>query len=132
MRILVADNQPKVRRALRVLLEHQPGLEVVGEAVDGEELLAQLESTSPDLVLLHWRLRGWSAADSLSGLREAYPALAVIVLSGHPEVNEASLAAGADAFVSKADPPELLLEAIAGLIGEENGAVASAATPTDE
>jgi len=132
MRILVADNQPKVRQALRVLLEHQPGLEVVGEVSDGKDLLAQVEVAYPDLVLLHWRLRGWSAVNSLSDLREVHPDLAVIVLSGHPEVEQAALAAGADAFVSKADPPELLLEAIARVKRAKNAAVASAATLTDE
>ena len=113
MRILVADNQPKVRQALRVLLEQQPGLEVVGEVSDGKDLFAQVEAARADLVLLHWRLRGWSGDDSLPDLRETHPDLAVIVLSGHPEVEETALMAGADAFVSKADPPERLLEAIA-------------------
>jgi DNA-binding NarL/FixJ family response regulator len=65
-------------------------------------------------------------------LREAYPGLAVIVLSGHPEVEEAAVAAGADAFVSKADPPEVLLDAIAGVKREEDTMTASAATLTDE
>jgi DNA-binding NarL/FixJ family response regulator len=132
MRILLADNQPKVRHALRVLLEHQPGLKVVGEVTDGADLVARIEATRPDIVLLHWRLRGWSAVDSLSSLREAYPDPAVIVLSGHPEVEDAALAAGADAFVSKADPPEKLLEAIAGVKREEHTTTASAATLADE
>ena len=43
MRILLADGQPRVRFAMRVLLERQPGVEVVGEAVDAEDLLAQAE-----------------------------------------------------------------------------------------
>ena len=63
MRILVADNQPKVRYALRVLLEHQPGLEVVGEVADGAALLAQVKATHPDVVLLHWRLRDRACPD---------------------------------------------------------------------
>ena len=140
MRILLADNQPKVRHALRVLLEHQPEYQIVGEVADGDDLLAQITTTGPDLVLLHWRLRGWSAADpsacpgqgSLRGLREAFPGLAFIVLSGHPEVEDAALAAGADAFVSKADPPESLLEVIAGVKREQNTMTAPVATLIDE
>jgi DNA-binding NarL/FixJ family response regulator len=54
MRIKVADNQPRVRHALRVLLEHQPGLEVVGEVADGGVLLPQVKAARPDMVLLHW------------------------------------------------------------------------------
>jgi DNA-binding NarL/FixJ family response regulator len=112
VRIFLAEGQPKVRQALRVLLEHQPGLEIVGEVADGADLLAQVEATRPDILLLHWQLRGWPAVDSLSSLRQAYPGLTVIILSGHPEVEEAVMAAGADAFVSKTDPAEQLLAAI--------------------
>lgn len=112
MRILLADDQPKVRFALRVLLERQPGLKVVGEAVDAENLLVRAEATHPDLVLLGWELPGLAAVDSLSALRKICPELFVIALSGRPEARRAALAAGADAFVSKTDPPERLLAAI--------------------
>ena len=53
-----------------------------------------------------------AAEDLLMALRAACPALAVIVLSGQPEAEGSALAAGADAFVSKADPPEQVLAAI--------------------
>ena len=112
MRILLADDQPKVRFALRVLLEQQPRLEIAGEAVDGEHLLAQVEATCPDLVLLGWELPGLAAVGALPALRRRCPDLRVIALSGLPEACRAALAAGADAFVSKAEPPERLLAAI--------------------
>jgi DNA-binding NarL/FixJ family response regulator len=112
LRILLADSQPKVRFALRVLLENQTGLEVVGEIDDTGDLLAKTEAVSPDLVLLHWRMNGFVAADVLPELRAVCPGLHVIVLSARPEARAAALAAGADAFVSKVDPPERLLAAI--------------------
>jgi len=113
MRILLADNQPKVRFALRVLLEQHAGHEVEGEAVDAEGLLAQVELACPDLVLFAWGLPGRAAADLLLALRELCPDTFVIALSGRPEARRAALAAGADGFVSKTDPPERLLAAIA-------------------
>jgi DNA-binding NarL/FixJ family response regulator len=112
MRILLADHQSKIRFALRTLLEQQPGLEIVGEAVDVEELLAQTEVAAPDLVLLDWKLRGLTVVDLLPALRRICPGLTVIALSGRPEERQAALDAGADAFVSKIDPPERLLAAI--------------------
>ena len=112
MRILLADDQPRVRFALRVLLEQQPGFEVVGKAADAQDLLVQVQATYPDLVLLGWELPGLAATDSLSALRGICPHLVVIALSGRPEARRAAMAAGADAFVSKADPPERLLAAI--------------------
>jgi DNA-binding NarL/FixJ family response regulator len=112
VRVLIADGQSKVRFALRVLLERQPGFEVVGEAVYAQDLLTQVEASQPELVLLDWELSGLAQAGSLSALREACPGSHVIALSGRPEARQAALDAGADAFVSKIDPPERLLAAI--------------------
>jgi DNA-binding NarL/FixJ family response regulator len=84
MHILLADDQPKVRFALRALLELEPGVRVVGEAVDVEELLARTEATCPDLVLLDWELPGLAAEGSLSALRGVCPGVSVIALSGMP------------------------------------------------
>lgn len=112
MHILLADDQAKVRFALRVLLERQPGLEVVGEAASAEELLALMVADCPQLVLLGWELPGLARIGSVSALRDVCPGLSVIALSGRPEACRVALAAGADAFVSKSDPPECLLASI--------------------
>jgi DNA-binding NarL/FixJ family response regulator len=112
MRILLADDQPRVRFALRVLLERQPGFEIIGEAIDADDLLGQAEKTCPDLVLLGWELPGLAMAGSLSNLRQLCPSVSVIALSGRPEARRPALIAGVDAFISKSDPPERLLAAI--------------------
>jgi DNA-binding NarL/FixJ family response regulator len=112
MRILIADDQPKVRFALRVALERQPGSKTVGEATDTADLLAQARSVCPDLLLLDWDLPEMSTPELLTELRRICRCLKVIVLSEKSEVEQAALAVGADTFVSKADPPEHLLKAI--------------------
>lgn len=112
MRVLVADNQAKVRSALRLLLEHQPDVETLGEAVDATGLLDWVKATHPDLVLLDWELPGLPPDTLLSLLRSHHPGLHVIALSGRPETGQAALRAGADAFVSKGDPPEVLITTI--------------------
>lgn len=122
MRILLAEDQPKVRYALRVLLERQAGFEIVGEIDDAKDLITQAEATCPDLVLLNWELPGLAAVGPLSALREAcHTPLVVIALSGRPEARSASQAAGVDAFVSKVDPPERLLAAIDGCERKQHG-----------
>ena len=124
MRVLLADDQLKVRLALKLLLEQEPGVHVVGEAVEARELLVQVAADCPDLVLLDWGLPEMAAEELLVALREVCPALVVIVLSGQPEAGEHAVAAGAHAFVSKTDPPEQLLAAIeaAGQAGaQESG-----------
>jgi DNA-binding NarL/FixJ family response regulator len=115
MRIILADNQPKVRLALQLLLGQEEEISVVGEAANDEGLFAQIEKTHPDLVLLDWDLPGVPMVDLLSALNSTYPALSVIALSWRLEIEYAALDAGADAFVSKADPPEKLLAAIFSL-----------------
>jgi DNA-binding NarL/FixJ family response regulator len=112
MRILLADQEANVRFGLRTLLERQPGMQVVGEAAKFEALSAQVKATCPDLVLLDWNLPGIAADELLSTLQNTHPDLSVLVLSGQPEARRVALAAGADAFVGKTDPPEQLLAAI--------------------
>jgi len=112
MRVLLADDQSKVRSALRLVLEQQPGVSILGEAVDITGLLDWVRVTCPDVVLLDWELPGLGADRLLPTLRELCPRLKVIALSGRPEARQAALAAGVDAFVSKGDPPERLLAAV--------------------
>jgi two-component system response regulator DesR len=111
MRILLADDEDHVRFALQVLLEAQPGLHVVAEAVDAAELLAQAASSRPDVVLLDWELPGLTMSATLPVLRRLSPGVRILVLSGRPEAKRVALAAGADAFISKSHPPEQLLAA---------------------
>jgi DNA-binding NarL/FixJ family response regulator len=112
MRILLADNRPKTRFALRTLLKQRTGVQVVGEATDAKDLLAQMAQARPDVVLLDWRLRGMAVGELVDALRELCAKLYVIVLDGRPEMEQAALAAGANAFVSKIEPPDHLLAAI--------------------
>jgi DNA-binding NarL/FixJ family response regulator len=114
MRVLLADDQAKVRSALRLLLEQQPDLKVLGEAVDAQGLLDWVSAVCPDVVLLDWELPGLQRSDALSILRARCPHLKVIALSGQPEARQAALAGGADAFVSKGDFPERLLTTLRG------------------
>ena len=109
MRILLADDQKKVRSALRLLLEEQPDLEILGEAMDTTGLLDWVKAAHPDLVLLDWELPGLPAVALLPLLHFHQPGLRVIALSGRPEARRAALEAGVNAFVSKGDPPERLL-----------------------
>ena len=117
VRILVADNDARVRSALQTLLKQEPGL-VIGECSDLESLVVQIKEFKPDLVLLDWELRGRPATALLFAAHAADYRPKTIVLSGRPESEQAALDAGADAFVSKADPPERLLDTLRKLVSE--------------
>lgn len=111
MRVLIAENQSKVRFALRVTLERQSGLASVSEVVDANELISQAEVMHPDLVLLDWDLPEMDAAQTLRALCKVCPQLFVIAL-GRDESREQALRQGADVFVSKRESPDELLAAI--------------------
>jgi len=112
MRILLADDQAKVRSALRLLLEEQADLQVLGEAVDTTGLLDWVNVVCPDVLLLDWELPGSQPGARLAALRARCPGMMVIAMSGRPEARRQALAAGVDAFVSKGDPPEALLRTL--------------------
>jgi two-component system, NarL family, invasion response regulator UvrY len=114
MRVFLVDDQIQVRLALRKLFKHRLNMQVVGEAVDARNLGMELEAARPDLLLLDWSVLGPRPDEVLPTLRARYPHLPMIVMSGQPEVRRAALAAGADAFISKTDPPDQLLAALTG------------------
>ena len=109
MDILLADDQPEVRSALRLLLEQETLVRIVGEAETAPQMLDAVRNVHPDAILVDWELPGLSLPDNLSAIRRICPSAWIIALSSHPEVRQAALKAGADAFVCKGDPAEQLL-----------------------
>jgi DNA-binding NarL/FixJ family response regulator len=112
LRILLADDQERVRYALRALLRQQPGWKIIGEAENARDLLALAEVLDPDLVLLDWNLSDTPGEKVLSSLRRINHNLTVIVLSGQVEVKNLALEAGTNAFHCKANPPDQLVKMI--------------------
>lgn len=112
MEVLLADDQPQVRSALRLLLEQEPEIKVIGEVDNANDLLASAQSTKPDLLLLDWELPGMSNTDTVPALRRYCPCLAIVALSGHLEARKMALAAGVEGFVSKGHPPDELLNVL--------------------
>jgi DNA-binding NarL/FixJ family response regulator len=115
-RILLADDDLRVRSALRTLLQQEPGQIVLRESSDVTSLAIQIQEFQPDLVLLDWELPGRPAAAVLLAWHSLARHPKVIVLSRRPESETSAMAAGADAFVSKGEPPERLLRAFRELV----------------
>ena len=114
LRLVIADDEAMVRRGLRMLVELEPGLEVVGEAADGREAVQLARRARPDLVLMDIRmpeLDGLSAARQVLALPHAPRVLMLTTFDDDENVYEA-LRIGTSGFLLKASPPEQLLEAI--------------------
>jgi DNA-binding NarL/FixJ family response regulator len=114
IRVFIADDHPIVRQGLRRIVEGDAGLAISGEAGDAEGLLAGLETSATDLVLLDVSMPGGQFLDTLGTVRKRYPTIRVLVLSVHPEDQWAmrALRAGAAGYLTKDHSPDQLLEAI--------------------
>lgn len=109
MRIILADPNEKTLWALKTLLDEEPGIEVIGEVVWAQQLQEMAATTGCDLVLLDRRLPGSETEDLIAGLHALEPKPIVIVMSSDTEDGRYMLKAGADAFLSKGEGPDWML-----------------------
>jgi DNA-binding NarL/FixJ family response regulator len=114
LRIVLADDHAIVRQGLRLLIDSQPEMRVVGEAADGEDVLAQTRALKPDIVVMDISMPGMNGLLATRALKQAQPEVAIIVLTRHDEDTylEELLRAGASGYVLKQSAPPALLQAI--------------------
>ena len=112
--VLIVDDHPVVRQGLRVLLEVQDGIEVAGEADDGDTALALAAARAPDVILLDLKLPGRDGIAVLTELKARDSAARVLVLTSATDPASASLAmrSGAAGVVYKDVDPDALVRAI--------------------
>jgi DNA-binding NarL/FixJ family response regulator len=110
--VVLADGDADVRWALRLLLTHDLDMQVVGEVADAADLWPQVQQTRPDLLVLDWGMLGARSGAAMERLRFLSPGLQVIAISERAEASRQVLAAGADAFVCKADAPEQMVNTL--------------------
>ena len=114
IRVLIVDGHQLLRMGLCALIEKQPDMQVVGEAVRRAEALALAASNHPDVILLDIELGNEDGLDLLSELREKGNGARVLILTGVKDVEKHRRAAklGAAGLVLKEQPAEVLLKAI--------------------
>nr|WP_277351450.1 response regulator transcription factor [Microbispora sp. CL1-1] len=110
----MAEDQSMVRGALASLLGLEPDIEVVGEAADGEEVIAVAEATRPDIALLDIEMPGRDGISAAEQLRRRVPGCRVVILTtfGRPGYLRRAMEAGAVAFLVKDSPASELAAAI--------------------
>jgi DNA-binding NarL/FixJ family response regulator len=115
-RVLIADDQPLMRTGFRMILNAEPDIEVVGEAVDGLEAVEQAARVRPDVVLMDIRMPrmdGIEATRRLAGAEAQDPTRVLILTTFDLDEHVLSaLRAGASGFLLKDAPPEDLVDAI--------------------
>jgi DNA-binding NarL/FixJ family response regulator len=112
-RILIADDEALVRGGLRMILEAQPDLDVVGEAGDGREALIQIRELAPDLVLMDIRMPGMDGLEATRRLAsDAAPKVLVLTTFDLDEYVYDAIRAGASGFLLKSAPPHQLVDGV--------------------
>ncbi len=122
LKVLIADDHPLVLQGLRRALEESDGIEVVGEARSGDELLALVDRRAPDLVLLDLRMPGRDGLECIAEIKRLWPEIKTVALSACEDRGsiDAALLAGASAYmvksVSPLDIPAVLRQASTGAV----------------
>ncbi|MEU1181317.1 response regulator transcription factor [Streptomyces sp. NPDC005820] len=114
IRVLIADDQQMVRQGFTVLLNTHPGIEVIGQAVNGLDAVAQVAELVPDVVLMDIRMPELGGVEATRRITLTYPAVKVLVLTTFDlddYVYEA-LRAGASGFLLKDASADQLAEAV--------------------
>jgi two-component system, NarL family, response regulator NreC len=114
VKLLLVDDHEVVRTGLRMLLENQPNIKIVGEANTGLQALKMADELNPDVVIMDITLPDISGIEATRRLRQSHPNLPVVALTIHEDEQYffEMLQAGASAYVPKRAAPEDLLNAI--------------------
>lgn len=128
IRVLIADDQPRARRSLLALLtamrwtDGNTGgspnaltdgqLDLIGEAANGEQMIAQVEALRPDVVVMDLHLPNPDSMTAIRIIKHHWPAVRIVVLTMYTTDRAAALEAGADAFLLKGCPTRELLDAV--------------------
>jgi DNA-binding NarL/FixJ family response regulator len=113
-RILLVDDHAVLRAGLRLLLDAQADMQVIGEASDGSEALELCESLKPDLILLDLSMPGLGGLDAIPVVRKVTPTSRILVLTMHDDESylKSALRSGASGYVLKKAADSELLSAV--------------------
>ena len=114
IRILIADDHAVVREGLRTLINTKPGMEVIGEAADGDEAITLVHNLKPDVILLDMVMPRKNGLEAINGIKKNNPEARILVLTSFDDDERvfSAIKAGALGYLLKDSSPQQLLQAI--------------------
>lgn len=114
IRVLIVDDQDIVRQGLKIILEHQPDMQVLGQASDGEEAVRQVQALAPDVVLMDIKMPRMSGIEATRRITQSLPETQVIILTTYDadDLVFDGIRAGAQGFLLKDAGSEAILDAV--------------------
>jgi NarL family two-component system response regulator LiaR len=114
IRVLLVDDHAVVRKGMRALLDREAGIEVVGEAEDGEQAVRAADRLRPDVILMDLEMPRVGGIEATQQISAAHPESRIVVLTSHAAEEDVfpALKAGAQGYLLKHSAPEEVLQAI--------------------
>ncbi len=122
VKVLIVDDQLRARQSLKALLATWPLIGETQEAANGQEAIQRIQQVQPDLVLMDVRMPVMNGLQATQHIKRHWPQIKVIVLSMYGDCQVDALAVGADAFMSKDESPENVLDRISQVLNERSQA----------
>jgi DNA-binding NarL/FixJ family response regulator len=119
-RLLIVDDHDLMRETTRRMLEGEPDLEVVGEAVNGRHALELCRQLRPDLVLMDVRMPEMDGLTATRAIKEEIPAISVLLVTAYEseDYRREAASAGAAGYILKDAPRQQMLEAVRKALGQ--------------
>jgi len=121
MRVLIVDDTSRARHSMKALLEVWNLAGEVREAENGAEAIRLVEEFQPELILMDARLPVMSGLEATRQIKARWPQTRIVIMSVFLDYQSLALEAGADGFVSKGDPPDVLRKLLGGILDPGHG-----------
>lgn len=120
-KVFIVDDHPIIRNGLTLFLNNRANLQVCGEAEDANSAIAALNSTQPDIIIVDISLKGTNGIELIKAVRTRYKHIKILVLSMHDEEDyvERAIKAGAQGYVLKSDPEDVVITGINTILMDE-------------
>jgi DNA-binding NarL/FixJ family response regulator len=117
VRVVLVDDEPSALAGLKALLDTYPEIEVVGTAGDGEQAVASVRTSTPDVLVMDVIMPRLDGIEATRRIKRDHPNVRILLLTTYGAVEHDGRAAGADMMLLKVDSDEEIVEAILRLGG---------------